>query len=248
MKNNFYAAVFLFPLYLLSSFVFAQSGTFTDPRDGEQYRTVEINGVTWMAENLRFETEESKGLRVKKNKYYTYYKGSFKGAVECGTTNDYGTKAITCAHLKVVGRYYEWEDASKACPDGWHLSTSDEWEALFTYVSDKFGPFSKSNNSGNNTEYFRKVAPYLKSVDWTTGTEQNDPLKFSIMPDGYGKYDHISLLGNSAEFWTSTPLIYKSGKQANGYYKMIKASLFSSDISREDGIASNKRSVRCVKD
>jgi uncharacterized protein (TIGR02145 family) len=27
---------------------------FTDPRDGQTYKTVEINGKTWLAESLRY--------------------------------------------------------------------------------------------------------------------------------------------------------------------------------------------------
>ena len=91
-------------------------------------------------------------------------------------------------------------------------------------------------------------APILKSTNWNDGGEAKDPLSFSMMPDGYAKYDRISLLGTTAEFWTSTPLIYKSGKQARGYYKMVKASLTSNVVTVEDGISSNGRSVRCVKD
>jgi uncharacterized protein (TIGR02145 family) len=244
-------AISLFGLLLISLLPLAapgQSGSFTDPRDGEVYRTVEIDGITWMAENLRYKTDESKALRVKKNKYVTSYKGGFGGAYACGEEYDYGAKAIACEHLKVVGRYYTWEDANTACPDGWHLSTHEEWLQLFDYVSEKYGPFTTSKKSSSGTVSHRDIAPYLKSAYWNTADEADDPLGFSMMPDGYGKYDRITLLGTTAEFWTSTPLIYKSGKQAKGYYKMVKGSLTSDAISVEDGIASNNRSVRCVRD
>lgn len=38
----------------LSSEFYSDTGTFIDERDGEEYAWVKINGITWMAENLRF--------------------------------------------------------------------------------------------------------------------------------------------------------------------------------------------------
>lgn len=51
MKNNI-----LFFLFLLSALGLKsqETGTFSDPRDGEVYATVKIGSQTWMAENLRY--------------------------------------------------------------------------------------------------------------------------------------------------------------------------------------------------
>lgn len=71
-----------------------------DYRDGNTYRTVTIGPMTWMAENLRYETN-----------------GSF-----CpGEKYEYDSR---------YGCYYTHSAAVSSCPVGWHLSTKAEWETL----------------------------------------------------------------------------------------------------------------------
>lgn len=73
------------------------SGTFKDPRDNREYKTVRIVNREWFAENLAFETKYS----------YCY--------------DDHPSNCRT------HGRLYEWNAAKEACPKGWRMPDNDDW-------------------------------------------------------------------------------------------------------------------------
>jgi uncharacterized protein (TIGR02145 family) len=76
------------------------SGTFTDSRDGKNYRFVTIGGMKWTAKNLNYQTDSS----------------------WCYNDSD--------SYCDRYGRLYNWNAAKSACPSGWHLPSRDEWRTL----------------------------------------------------------------------------------------------------------------------
>jgi uncharacterized protein (TIGR02145 family) len=85
------------------------SGSVVDPRDGTEYKTVTINGLTWMAENLRY---------IPSDRAIT------DGLVRCGNTKQFDRCAI-------YGAYYSTTISINPCPTDWRLPTATEFQALF---------------------------------------------------------------------------------------------------------------------
>ena len=87
------------------------TGTFTDERDGQVYKTITFirdhHGVeirrTWFAENMKYNAEGSRCY------------------------ND------TPEYCNQFGRLYNYKQANIACPEGWHVPTIHEWRHLFHF-------------------------------------------------------------------------------------------------------------------
>jgi len=115
-------------------------GEFTDERDGQTYKTVVVNGKTWMDQNLNYVFDavdtnasckvfyEDEDEECEKSSDYSC-KHPFVGSpVSC--KNKYSIDAAYCKENEAVcknyGKFYTWNQALKACPTGWHLPDNDE--------------------------------------------------------------------------------------------------------------------------
>ena len=100
----------VFVLIIIFGSVSAQD-KFTDTRDGNVYRTVNISGVSWMAENLRYKAIEGASFFDNNS----------------NNISDYGV-------------LYEWKTATTVCPVGWHLPSGSDFRNLANYYEQK-GPW-----------------------------------------------------------------------------------------------------------
>ena len=110
MKTIIFLAL---PLTLMSAFFTASDpvagDNLTDPRDGKIYKTVKIGDQVWMAQNLNYQLAETHASYCYKN---------------------------SASNCEKFGRLYDWENAKKACPNGWHLPSKEEWEKLISNYPD----------------------------------------------------------------------------------------------------------------
>ena len=156
------------------------TGSMTDSRDGQTYKTVTIGTQTWMAENLNYKTDSSfcynnvESNCAKYGRLYTWAAAVGKLESECG----YGyTCTLPSGNIQGV------------CPSGWHLPSNAEWETLFNAVG------------GQST-----AGKVLKSTSgWYDNGNGTDSFGFSALSAGY-RYDdmYYNLEGGLALFWSST--------------------------------------------
>ena len=79
-------------------------GILTDPRDGKAYATTTIGGWTWLAQNLNYQPPSASD-----------------------TSWCYNNSPALCL---TRGRLYTNAAALRACPTGWHLPDTLEWNSL----------------------------------------------------------------------------------------------------------------------
>ena len=160
----------------------AGGGGGDDVIGGRTYRTVNIGGVTWLAENLDFKFSGcnigGSGTPSTPNAWYynndeaTY---GIDGVRKCGLLyNGYACKLLN-------------DNRSELIP-GWHVPTNDEWTALANAVG------------GTSTAGTKLKAA---NVSWATSWGGTDDYGFEVLPAGTynGSFGYV---GSYALFWTIT--------------------------------------------
>lgn len=126
---------------------------FTDPRDGNSYRTITINGVTWMAENLKF---------IVPGEDAYFFDNNPDNVPACGVL-------------------YDWKTAMEACPNGWRLPSGSEFHALVNSFEPEelrensgSGPVSFDIHLGGMQNYEGTFTEMDESAYFWTSTEYNE--------------------------------------------------------------------------
>ena len=151
-------------------------GTMTDPRDGKKYRTVEVEGVTWMAENLNYAGNEvGESFCYNDDDEFCELYGRLY-------SRDAAMNSSKCAFG--AGCYLGSDLIQGVCPDGWHIPNSSEAQTLVNLAN-------------------RRAYPLMSVKGWNSyeslGT---DTYGLSFVGTGlYDTQDNFSSLGQYTYMW-----------------------------------------------
>jgi len=192
---------------------------FTDPRDGNIYKTVKIGSQIWMSENLRYIPSVFPS---------TVPRG--KGGIWVYDYEGYDTnQAKATDNYKKYGCLYDWLTALEVCPRGWHLPSDDEWGELIIFLGG-------AELAGGK----------LKSL---TGWESpnigsTNESGFSGLPGGCRSDPGFWDIGQDGTWWSSSML---GSSLLNSVYLNLNYKLGDLNRRSYDNIFEGY-SVRCIRD
>jgi len=189
--------------------------------DGNEYDTVVIGTQVWLKENLKttkFITDVSLKLVTDNSQWDQESNPGY-----CWYDNKSGYK-------DTYGALYNWRAVSikTLCPEGWHISTIEEWETLINYLGGEEVAGGKLKEAG--------------FTHWgNSNTGATNETGFTALPGGNRNWDGtFSSVGNSGVWFAFSPIY-------NGYALFHINSQYTEisnlRIPKEGGF-----SVRCVKD
>lgn len=217
-------------------------GSITDERDGKKYKTVKINNLTWLAENLNY--ADSAKTPSLKDKSWCY--------------DD------VPSHCDVLGRLYTWAAAIDsaalasdknnpqncgygklcampsrvrgACPSGWHLPTIKEFQNL-------------GSGLGGNDCFLGSGETYKSTIGWDDVYNNNgtNVSGFTALPAGIRSFRGLANeayfvgVGLTTAYWS-----LDEDWTTNAFKIGFMASPYDQNVRYED-----KRiglSIRCVMD
>jgi uncharacterized protein (TIGR02145 family) len=192
--------------------------------DGNTYKTVIIDGKEWMAENLKVTRFNDGSLIVNGNN------------LDNIQWSDLGSSALT-DYNKIpnnsiqFGKLYNWfavNDAKKICPNGWHVSTDQEWQSLIDLAGGISVAGGKLKQEG--------------TVLWQTpNAGATNIFQLNILPAGWRERSGYFGLGNVTMFWTGSTVTGVS-------YFRIELESTTPTIKRVATLPETGLSVRCIKD
>jgi len=207
-----------------------QTGEFTDLRDKNVYKWVQIGDQIWMAENLRYFNRLGKT-----GSKYEYWISGFNGTDR--------QKARESDNYLKYGVLYNYESAKKRCPDGWHLPSDFEWKELEMYLGMSQPQAYERGYRGTN-----EGSKLAGNADlWTDNTLVSNAefgtSGFMALPAGY-RYSGGTFVGLSTftGFWSAT----EESDASHTWDRCLYDN--RTDVSRSGGFNTNGFSVRCVMD
>lgn len=203
--------------------------------DGNVYKTVLIGSQLWMKENLRT-TRYSDGSSIPNVINFAEWEVRFEDGF-CWYRND-----TTFKEMGALYNYYAVIDPRNVCPEGWHVSSNNEWEILEIFLGLPFEDIDKTGMRGTIQ------GDMLKSTyGWLNSGNGNNITGFSAFPSGIrwlsgvlgGDEEGFNLeIGSGASFWAPT----------NNSPECRRLFYNKKGIGRGGGSQIEGLPIRCIKD
>ena len=210
-------------------------GSMVDERDDQEYRTVDICGLVWMAENLNYEYKYYSYCYEKKQDNCDMYGRLYQWSIIMDSAGVFSDDALGCGT--------DAEECSPnypvrgICPEGWHVPTIHELEDLLKAVG--------AIRDESQTRTWLNAGKILKSAtdDWEDEGMGEDSYGFTALPAGSGaRGSYFTSLGSLVDIATSS---IDMGLDNHVYclnlYDDRDDAVIMSDYMKDT------RSVRCVK-
>jgi uncharacterized protein (TIGR02145 family) len=202
-------------------------------QSGNLYKTVEINGTQWMAENLKTDSYAN-GDAIAFNLNNSQWQN-----ISTGAWSNYDNNASAeCPY----GKLYNWyavSDPRGICPTGWRVPSLSDWNNLVTFLDES------ADTTCSLCTQSTIAGGALKSANiafWETNIDATNASGFSALPSGFrssnGSFANAGYLGF---YWTSTDYSSNSAYSSILYYN--SANLRSNGNNKRTGFA-----VRCIQD
>jgi uncharacterized protein (TIGR02145 family) len=204
--------------------------------EGNVYKTVQIGGQLWMAENLET-THYNNGEEILTT---SWIEGESTPKYQWAYDDNPKNAAI-------YGRLYTWHavtDGRGVCPIGWRVPTNADWTTLTDYLTNNGYGYG-----GSGDDIAKSLAATKRwNTDPTAGNVGNDQASnnssgFTALPGGnrYIIGQDFILLGDAASYWSAT-----ENNPETAYWLDIHRSL--SKVQFVAYYKSHGFSVRCLKD
>ena len=120
------------------------TGSFTDNRDQNTYKTIAIGNQIWMAENLAFQVQDSS---------WGFNDGE--------------------QHVSEFGYFYKWQVAQNVCPNGWKLPSKEDFEILLNNYDKQSEKACIALTIDGESGFIAKLIGWRGSYGGFTGKEEN---------------------------------------------------------------------------
>ena len=220
-------------LFYPGSSSFTCGDPFTDPRDGQIYNTVLIGDQCWMAENLNIGEMINGSEEMSDNSVIEKY---------CYDNNP--------ANCDEYGALYQWNEMMQyvttqgvqgICPEGWYITTDDEWKILEGTVDSQYPVGDPIWNSMGWRGF--DAGLNIKSTNgWYAGGNGSRLYGYEALPGGFrSNYGGFGSLSSGAHFWSSS--------EHSTSYPLYRVLYYDNDnVLRGTYDKSYGFSVRCLKD